>query len=264
MPRSDRVKIEKQPQGEAEKAPQPQGEAEAPQGAPRPRRGVQRAAGAPSPGRQRGRGAAAKEEAPVAPPEAEVPQRSALLERYRNEVRPALMQEFGYRNVMQVPRLEKVVLNIGLAEALTNAKALDSATNQLAVITGQRSVTTKARKSIANFKLRKGMVVGAMVTLRGRRMYDFLDRLMNVALPRIRDFRGVSRSSFDGKGNFAVGLREQIVFPEVDYNLVDRIRGLQVIVTTTARTDQEGLRLLERLGMPFTRDGGVTAKQPTR
>jgi len=174
-------------------------------------------------------------------------------QRYREEVVPALMREFGYRNVMQVPRIEKVCLNIGLGEAVQNPKAVEAASNDLALISGQRPVVTRARKSIANFKVRKGMPIGLMVTLRGDRMWEFLDRLMNAALPRIRDFQGVPPDSFDGRGNYSLGIREQVIFPEIDYDKIDRVRGLQVNIITTARTDEEGKRLLELLGMPFAR-----------
>jgi large subunit ribosomal protein L5 len=174
-----------------------------------------------------------------------------LREKYQNEVVQALMQEFNYSTVMQVPRLEKVVLNIGLGEALQNNKALDAAVGDLSAISGQKPVITKAKKSIAAFKLRQGQSIGAMVTLRGVRMYDFLDRLMNLALPRLRDFRGVSRRSFDGRGNYSLGLREQIIFPEIDYDKVDKIRGLEVAIVTTAPDDAQGYALLKRLGMPF-------------
>jgi large subunit ribosomal protein L5 len=174
-----------------------------------------------------------------------------LKERYQNEIVPGLMQEFNYTSVMQVPRLQKVVLNIGLGEALQNNKALDAAVGDLTAITGQKPVITKAKKSIANFKLRQGMAIGAMVTLRGVRMYEFLDRLVNLALPRLRDFRGVSRRSFDGRGNYSLGLREQIIFPEIDYDKVDKIRGMEIAIVTTAPDDAQGYALLKRLGMPF-------------
>lgn len=174
-----------------------------------------------------------------------------LKEKYQNEVVSALMQEFKFTTVMQVPRLQKVVLNIGLGEALQNNKALDAAVGDLAAISGQKPVITKAKKSIAAFKLREGMSIGAMVTLRGPRMYEFLDRLVNLALPRLRDFRGVSRRSFDGRGNYSLGLREQIIFPEIDYDKVDKIRGLEVAIVTTAPDDAQGYALLKRLGMPF-------------
>ena len=174
-----------------------------------------------------------------------------LREKYQNEVVQGLMQEFNYSTVMQVPRLQKVVLNIGLGEALQNNKALDAAVGDLTAVSGQKPVITKAKKSIAAFKLRQGQSIGAMVTLRGVRMYDFLDRLMNLALPRLRDFRGVSRRSFDGRGNYSLGLREQIIFPEIDYDKVDKIRGLEVAIVTTAPDDAQGYALLKRLGMPF-------------
>ncbi|WP_353655831.1 50S ribosomal protein L5 [Thermomicrobium sp. CFH 73360] len=170
---------------------------------------------------------------------------------YREEVVPKLMEEFGYPHRFAVPRLEKIVLNIGLGEAVSNPKAIDHAMNDLAAISGQRAVVTRARKSIAAFRLRKGMPIGVMVTLRGNRMWDFLDRLISIALPRIRDFRGVSTKSFDGRGNYTIGLREQLVFPEVDYDKIDKVRGLEVTIVTTARTDVEARRLLELLGMPF-------------
>lgn len=179
--------------------------------------------------------------------------RPRLKERYHREVVPALMREHGYSSVLAVPRLVKVVLNIGLGEAITNARALEGAANDLGLITGQRPVTTRAKRSIAQFKLRQGMAIGMMVTLRGDRMYYFLDKLINAVLPRLRDFRGVSRDAFDGRGNYSLGLREQIVFPEIEYDKVDRVRGLQVSIVTTAGTDEDGRRLLEQLGMPFTR-----------
>jgi len=174
-----------------------------------------------------------------------------LKEKYQTEVVPALMQEFQYRSIMQAPRLEKIVLNIGLGEAIQNAKALDAATSDLAAIAGQKPVITRARKSIAAFKVRQGMPIGIMVTLRGPRMWSFLDRLINLVLPRLRDFRGVSRRSFDGRGNYSLGLREQIVFPEIDYDKVDKLRGLEVVIVTTAPDDEQGYALLKRLGMPF-------------
>lgn len=176
-----------------------------------------------------------------------------LKERYRNEVVPTMMREFNYENVMQVPRVQKVVVNIGLGEAIQNSRAIEAATRDLAAITGQRPVVTRARKSIAAFKLRAGMSVGAMVTLRGERMWAFLDKLMSIALPRVRDFRGVSTRSFDGRGNYTIGLREQLVFPEIEYDKIDRIRGMEVTIVTTARSDEEARRLLELLGMPFQR-----------
>lgn len=176
-----------------------------------------------------------------------------LKQRYVDEIRPALMKEFGYRNTMEVPRLVKVVVNVGLGEALQNAKALDAASQDIAKITGQRPVITRARKSIANFKLRAGNPIGAKVTLRGSRMYDFLDRLCNVALPRQRDFRGVSPSAFDGRGSYSLGLQEQLVWPEISYDAIDKVRGMGITIVTTAKTDAEALRLLQLFGMPFAR-----------
>ncbi len=175
-----------------------------------------------------------------------------LHERYRSEVVPALTKDFTYGNRLQVPRVAKIVVNVGLGEALKNAKAIDAATGDLATITGQKPVVTRARKSIAQFRLRAGNPIGAFVTLRGERMWDFLDRLISVALPRIRDFRGLPGKSFDGRGNFTIGLREQLVFPEVDYDKIDRLRGLEITIVTSAQNDEEGRRLLEYLGMPIT------------
>ena len=177
-----------------------------------------------------------------------------LKERYQKEIVPALAKEFEYSNPMAVPRLNKVVVNMGLGEAIQNAKLLDSAVLELGLITGQKAVITRARKSIANFKLRKNMPIGAMVTLRGDRMYEFLDRLMNVALPRVRDFRGLSTRAFDGRCNYTIGLRDQLVFPEVDYSKVDKIKGMNISIVTDARTDAEGLALLRHLGMPIRTD----------
>ena len=174
-----------------------------------------------------------------------------LLERYRNEVVPAMIKEFSYSNVMMVPRIVKVTLNIGMGEALQNAKTLDAATGDMTIIAGQKPMITKAKSSIANFKLRAGNAIGVMVTLRGERMWSFLDRLMNIALPRQRDFRGVSPDSFDGRGNYSLGLREQLVWPEIQYDKIDKVRGMSVTITTTAETDEEGRRLLALLGMPF-------------
>ncbi len=174
-----------------------------------------------------------------------------LKEHYRKTVVPSLMKEFAYPNVMAVPRLEKITVNMGLGEASQNPKLMDGAVQELALITGQRPVITRARKSIAAFKLRAGMTIGCMVTIRGERMYEFLDRLMNIALPRVRDFRGLSTRSFDGRGNYTLGLRDQLVFPEIDYNKVEKIKGMNITITTTARTDAEGLALLKHLGMPF-------------
>lgn len=174
-----------------------------------------------------------------------------LKERYQKAIVPALEKEFKYSNRMAVPRVRKIVVNMGLGEAIQNAKLLDSAGVELGLITGQKAVITRARKSIANFKLRKNMPIGAMVTLRGDRMYEFLDRLMNVALPRVRDFRGLSARAFDGRGNYTLGLRDQLVFPEVDYSKVDKVKGMNVSIVTDARTDAEALALLRQFGMPF-------------
>ena len=174
-----------------------------------------------------------------------------LKELYHKELVPRLMKEFSYKNRMQVPRLGKILVNMGLGEAIQNIKILDSATNELMVITGQKPVTTKAKKSIANFKLRQGMPIGCMVTLRENRMYEFFDRLVNVSLPRVRDFRGVSGKSFDGRGNYSLGIKEQIIFPEIDYDKIDKIKGLSINIVTTAKTDEEGKALLGLLGMPF-------------
>lgn len=174
-----------------------------------------------------------------------------LRERYKEDIVSNLQRELGYKNVYQVPKLEKIVINVGLGEAIANGRALEAAVNDLSIITGQKPVVTRAKKSIATFKLRAGMPIGAMVTLRGERMYEFLDRLVSVALPRIRDFRGVSPNSFDGRGNYTLGLREQLMFPEIDYDRIDKIRGLEVSIVTTAKNDDEGRRLLTHLGMPF-------------
>ncbi len=176
-----------------------------------------------------------------------------LKDSYRKEVVPALIKELGYRNVMEVPRLEKIVVNVGVGEALQNAKALDHAVQDISTITGQRPIVTRAKKSIAGFKLREGMAIGVKTTQRGNRMYDFLDRLCNVALPRRRDFRGVSPDSFDGRGNYTLGLREQLVWPEIDYDSIDKVRGMEISIVTTAKTDEEGQHLLQLLGMPFSR-----------
>src|SRR5918992_1216576 len=174
-----------------------------------------------------------------------------LKEKYREEIVPALMKEFSYSNVMEAPKLEKIVINVGLGEAISNARALESAVSDLTAISGQKPVVTRAKKSIAAFKLRAGMPVGARVTLRGPRMYEFFDRLVAITLPRIRDFRGVSPNSFDGRGNYTLGLREQLAFAEIDYDKIDKVRGLEMSFVTTARTDEEGRRLLALLGMPF-------------
>jgi large subunit ribosomal protein L5 len=178
-----------------------------------------------------------------------------LKERYQTEVAPALMKTLNLSNVMQVPRVQKVVVNIGVGEALDNAKSLDAAVGDLTSITGQKPVITKARKSIANFKLREGRAIGVKVTLRGERMWSFLDRMMNIALPRVRDFRGVSADSFDGRGNYTLGFREQLVFPEIEYDKIDKLRGLEVTIVTTATNDDHGRELLHMLGMPFKKEG---------
>ena len=174
-----------------------------------------------------------------------------LREKYLKTAVPALTQEFGYKNVMAVPRIDKISINIGLGEATQNAKLMDGAVNELAQIAGQKPVITKATKSIAAFKLREGMSIGCMVTLRGGRMYEFFDRLVNVALPRVRDFRGVSTKSFDGRGNYTLGIKDQLIFPEIDYSKVDKTKGMNISITTTARTDAEGVALLRHMGMPF-------------
>lgn len=176
---------------------------------------------------------------------------SRLKEKYQNEVIDSLMEKFQYGNVMEVPRLEKVIINMGVGAARDNPKVLESAVKELEIIAGQKPVVTQAKKSIANFKLREGMKVGTKVTLRGERMYDFLDKLMNVALPRVRDFRGVSSTSFDGRGNYALGIKEQLIFPEIEYDMVDAIRGLDIVIVTTADTDEEAKAFLAQMGMPF-------------
>ena len=185
----------------------------------------------------------------------QVTDRPRLKQRYDEEIAPALVKEFGYKNVMQAPRVEKVMLNVGVGEAVQNAKALDAVSTDLATITGQHPVITRAKKSISNFKLREGMPIGVTITLRGSRMWEFLDRTLNAALPRIRDFQGVSPNSFDGRGNYSLGLREQMIFPEIDYDKIDKVRGMQITICTSARSDEEGKRLLELLGMPFARRG---------
>ena len=176
-----------------------------------------------------------------------------LKERYREEMVPALRKEFGYSNIMQAPAVHKIVINIGMGEALQNQKAMENAVRDLSDITGQRPVITKAKRSVASFKLREGNAIGCMVTLRGDHMYDFLDKLVSVALPRLRDFQGVSRDSFDGRGNYTLGIREQLVFPEINYDKIDKVRGMEITIVTTAHTDEEGRRLLELMGMPFKR-----------
>lgn len=176
---------------------------------------------------------------------------SRLKEKYQNEVVKAMMEKFNYKNIMQVPKLEKVVVNVGVGEAIQNSKALDAAVGDITTITGQRPVITKAKKSIAAFKLREGMKIGCKVTLRGDRMYEFVDKLFNVALPRVRDFRGVSPKSFDGRGNYSMGIKEQLIFPEIEYDKIDKVRGMDIIFVTTANTDEEARELLRLLGMPF-------------
>ena len=176
-----------------------------------------------------------------------------LKKMYQAEVAPALMQKFGYKSTMQIPRLEKIVINVGCSEARENPKVLDAVVRDLTTITGQKAVITKAKKSVANFKLREGMPIGAKVTLRGDKMWEFLDRLFNVALPRVRDFRGISADGFDGRGNFALGIKEQLIFPEIEYDKIDKIRGMDIVMVTTAQTDEEARELLKLIGAPFTR-----------
>lgn len=203
--------------------------------------------------RQRGARGERSGEGALEPP-TEPPPSPRLLDQFKATIVPTMMEEFSYGNTMEVPRLQKIVLNIGVGEALTNGRAMEAATADLAVIAGQKPVITRARKSIATFKIREGNAIGTAVTLRGSRMYHFLDRLINTALPRIRDFRGLPRRGFDGRGNFSIGIREQIIFPEIDYNQIDKIRGLQVTITTTAKNDTEAIRLLELYGMPFVKE----------
>ena len=239
MPRDDRsVDTARQPRAKRQGSPQ------------EPASKVER------PARQRQRGAvvpdAPVEEATKA--QASTPRVPRLLKRYRDEIVPTMMKEFGYTVPMQVPRLKKVVANVGLGEALVNPNAVENVTQMLATICGQHPVVTKARRSIAAFKLREGMSIGTMVTLRSHRMYDFVDRLVNSALPRIRDFSGVPRGSFDGRGNYSLGIREQVIFPEIEYSRIDKIRGLQVSFVTSARSNEEAFRLLELLGVPFARE----------
>ena len=197
-------------------------------------------------------GQAASAEKKAAPKEPQEPAKPARLRlRYAAEVLPALVKELGFKNPMQAPRLDKIVVNMGLGEAINNGKIIDASVEQLAQITGQKPVVTKSRKSIANFKLRQGQSIGAMVTLRGDRMYEFFDRLVSVALPRVRDFKGVSPKGFDGRGNYTLGIKDQLIFPEIDYSKVDKTKGMNISITTTARTDAEGLALLRQMGMPF-------------
>ena len=178
---------------------------------------------------------------------------SRLQETYKNDIVPAMTKKFGYKNVMQVPKLAKVVINMGVGEAKENAKVLESAVKDLETITGQKAVVTKAKKSVANFKIREGMAIGCKVTLRGEKMYEFVDRLVNLSLPRVRDFRGVNPNAFDGRGNYALGIREQLIFPEIEYDKVDKVRGMDIIFVTTANTDEEARELLTQFGMPFAR-----------
>lgn len=264
MQRDDRLEEESQPQAEqSEQAASPEGGEQA----QAPRRSSSRASGSSGDGggtgtRRRSRASAAPAAAEAPPAEeaapstngaAETPARPRLMELYRTEVVPAMVREFEYSNIMEVPRLNKVVLNIGLGESLTNPRAMESATRDLTIISGQKPIVTRAKKSIAGFKIREGNPIGVAVTLRGIRMYHFMDRLINAALPRIRDFRGVSGQSFDGRGNYSMGIREQIIFPEIDYGQIERIRGFQVTIATSARTDAEAYGLLSHFGMPFVR-----------
>ena len=178
---------------------------------------------------------------------------SRLIETYKNNVVPALVEKFQYKSVMQAPKIEKIVINMGVGEAKDNKKALESAVEEMTLIAGQKPVTTKARKSVSNFKIREGMEVGCKVTLRGNRMYEFFDKLVNISLPRVRDFRGVSNTSFDGRGNYALGIKEQLIFPEINYDKIDKLRGMDIIITTTANTDEEAKELLKLMGMPFSK-----------
>lgn len=178
---------------------------------------------------------------------------SRMQDKYKSEVAPALMTKFGYKSTMQIPKLEKIVVNIGMSDAKENPKVIDAAMNDLALITGQKPIVTKARKSVANFKLREGMSIGCKVTLRAEKMYEFLDRLFNVALPRVRDFKGINPNSFDGRGNYSLGIKEQLIFPEIDYDKIDKIRGMDIIMATTAKTDEEARELLSLMGAPFYR-----------
>ena len=213
-----------------------------------------RAARTPRTGTRAARGAAAVADATAEASAEEPPPTPRMRDLYREEIVPTMMREFGFTNPMQVPRIQKSVVNIGLGEALTNGRAMESATGDLTAITGQKPIITRARKSIAGFKIREGNPIGTCVTLRGARMYHFLERFINMSLPRIRDFRGIPRRGFDGRGNFSIGIREQIIFPEIDYNSIDRIRGLQVTITTTAQDDAVATRMLELYGMPFVRE----------
>ena len=227
------------PQEDGEDAPEAEAQEEAPRRQRRERAG--------------GRGGRSGEVAELEPP-TEPPPPPRLYEQFKTEIVSAMMREFNYGNPMEVPRLQKIVLNIGLGEALTNGRAMEAATQDLTIISGQKPIVTRARRSIAAFKVREGNPIGTAVTLRGARMYHFLDRLINTALPRIRDFRGLARRGLDGRGNYSIGIREQIIFPEIDYNQIDKIRGLQVTIATTAKNDAEAIRLLELYGMPFIKD----------
>ena len=178
---------------------------------------------------------------------------SRMREKYKAEIAPAMMQKFGYKSVMQIPKLEKIVVNVGLGEARENPKAIEAACNDIATITGQKPIVTKAKKSVANFKLREGMNIGCKVTLRGEKMYEFMDRLFNLALPRVRDFRGINPNAFDGRGNYSLGIKEQLIFPEIDYDKIDKIRGMDIVFVTTAKTDEEARELLTQFGAPFVR-----------
>lgn len=178
---------------------------------------------------------------------------SRLLETYKNKVVPALVETFKYKSVMQAPKIDKITINMGVGEAKDNAKFLESAVEEMALISGQKPVTTKAKKSVSNFKIREGMAIGCKVTLRGEKMYEFLDKLVNISLPRVRDFRGVSKTSFDGRGNYALGIKEQLIFPEINYDKIDKLRGMDIIITTTANTDEEARELLKLMGMPFSK-----------
>ncbi len=178
---------------------------------------------------------------------------SRMREKYKAEIAPAMMQKFGYKSVMQIPKLEKIVVNVGLGEARENPKAIEAACNDIATITGQKPIVTKAKKSVANFKLREGMNIGCKVTLRGEKMYEFMDRLFNLALPRVRDFRGINPNAFDGRGNYSLGIKEQLIFPEIDYDKIDKIRGMDIVFVTTAKTDEEARELLTQFGAPYVR-----------
>jgi len=254
----EEAKAAKKPKAPARAKPQVEAAAPAAQAAPAPEakagakpraeaqaKGAPKAAAKTAPKKGAEAGAEASLAAPKTPPR--------LQEKHHKQVAADLMKEFKYKSAMQVPTVRKIVVNIGMGEALTNAKAIESATADIGAITGQHPVVTRARKSIAGFKIRQGQAIGVSVTLRGRRMWEFLDRLVSSALPRIRDFRGVPRKAFDGRGNYSLGLSEQIIFPEIDYNAVDRLRGLQIVIVTSAINDHEGMRLLELLGMPFAR-----------